>query len=182
MRQVGSIAVVAITLVLSAVTASAEPGATATDDLTRALTALTPYEIAAPIGISDTCAGGGTRATAGTYDPSNGAVNATITLTNCVDNSSTTHNGQVTITGTVAPVAPAGSFSVDVTYVFNTQSTESDESVARACTWRKAGTFDGPTRRFTGTLTKTNCVLTLTDTERRNFVEHLLKRATSHEE
>lgn len=127
------------------------------------------------------CAGGGTRVTAGTYDTLTGDVNIVVTLTGCVDATNTTHDGTVTTTGTAKTGTTAGTYALDITYVFDTHFVNTKQDVQRQCTWQKTGTFDTNTEKFAGTITKTNCVLTLTESEPGNILEHILKKSTQSE-
>jgi hypothetical protein len=119
-----------------------------------------------------TCGGGGTRESVGSWDSASGALSFTTTLTNCVE-SGTTHNGTVAVSGTLMATTPG--YTIDVTYVYNTHFVNSTDDVQRACTWHKVGTYDKGTHKFTGTITKSNCTLTVVDTEGGEIVEHLQK-------
>lgn len=127
---------------------------------------------------SKNCAGGGSRSNDGTYDVSTGAVNFVTTLTACGDSDSTTHDGTITITGSALAGSISGTYALDLTYVFDTHYVNPNADVQRQCTWHKVGTFDTNTEKFTGTITKSDCVLTLTETAKGNILENILRKAT----
>lgn len=146
------------------------------------------------------CAGGGTRTTSGTYDRDTGAVNLVVTMSDCVDPNHTTHNGTVSITGSVvvstatttatastsagtptAATTPARTAAIDLVYVFDTHFVSERSDIQRQCTWKKVGTLDYVVEKFSGTITKTNCVLTVYDYERGDILEHFLRKAQSSE-
>ncbi len=134
---------------------------------TAAASTVTPFDL------KHTCNGGGTRESTGSWDSASGALTFTTTLTNCVDGSATTHNGTVGVSGTL--LTTTAGYSIDATYQFNTHYVSSTDDVQRACTWHKVGSYERATHKFTGTVTKTNCTLTETDTEGGDIVEHLQK-------
>lgn len=127
------------------------------------------------------CSGGGTRGNEGTFDIATGAVNFVITMTGCVDDSKTTHDGTVTITGTALPGSTTGTFALDLTYVYDTHYVNTNADVQRQCTWHKVGAFDLNSEKFVGTITKTDCVLTETETQKGNILEHILHKASASE-
>lgn len=130
---------------------------------------------------STNCPGGGTRGNEGTFDIATGVANFVITMTGCVDDSKTTHDGTVTISGTALPGTTAGTFALDLTYVYDTHYVNANADVQRQCTWHKVGAFDLSTEKFVGTITKTDCVLTETETQKGNILEHILRKASASE-
>lgn len=128
-----------------------------------------------PIDFNHRCPDGGTRATKGTFDTTTGTLSITETLTGCMDEGAT-HDGTVTVNGTIV-IGTGGAYSLDLVYVFNTHFVNAREDVKRVCTWTKIGSFDAASERFHGTLTKTNCVLTLDEMRPGNVIEHILRKA-----
>jgi hypothetical protein len=131
---------------------------------------------AVSIDISRACRGGGTRAMTGSYDPASGAIAASVTLTACVEGG-TTHDGSVTTSGTLTQSA-TDVYALDLTSVYATTASNGTDSVTRNCTWTKTGSYDLAAQTFTGSVTKTNCSLELTETQRGDIVQHLLRDAT----
>jgi hypothetical protein len=130
---------------------------------------------AVSIDVSRTCRGGGTRAITGSYDPATGALAASLVLSACVEGG-TTHDGSVTTSGTLTQSA-TNVYALNLTSTYATTATNGTDSVARNCTWTKAGSYDLVAQTFTGTVTKTNCSLDLTETQRGDIVQHLLRDA-----
>lgn len=131
-----------------------------------------------PVTTTNNCPGGGTRANDGTYDVTSGAVTFVTTLTACVDSDNTTHDGTISISGSALAGTISGTYALDLTYVFDTRYVNANADVQRQCTWHKVGTFDANTEKFTGTITKTDCVLTETETAKGNILENILRRVT----
>lgn len=148
------------------------PGHAGAAGATTDTTASVPTS-AVSIDVSHACRGGGTRAMTGSYDPATGALASSVTLTDCVEGG-TTHNGSVTTTGTLTQSATS-SYALSLTSVYATTVANGTDSVARNCTWTKTGTYDLAAQTFTGTVTKTNCTLDLTETQRGDIVQHLLR-------
>ena len=152
------------------------PGPT-TDTTTTTTTATATVPTSAiSIDLSYNCRGGGTRAMTGSYDPATGALSSSVTLTACVEGN-TTHNGSVTTTGTLTQSA-TDTYALNLTSVYATTVTNGTDSVVRNCTWTKSGTYDLAAQTFTGSVVKTNCSLDLTETQRGDIVQHLLRDST----
>jgi hypothetical protein len=143
---------------------------------TSATTTATVPTSAVSIDVSRACRGGGTRAMTGSYDPATGAIAASVTLTACVEGG-TTHDGSVATSGTLTQSA-TNVYALDLTSVYATTATNGTDSVTRHCTWTKTGSYDLAAQTFTGSVTKTNCSLDLTETQRGDIVQHLLRDAT----
>ncbi len=127
------------------------------------------------------CPGGGTRSNDGTYDVTSGVVSFVTTVTGCVDNNKTTHDGTITITGSALAGSTDGTFALDLTYVFDTHYVNDNADVQRQCTWHKVGAFDLGSEKFVGTITKSDCVLTVTEVQKGNILEHILRKASASE-
>ena len=128
------------------------------------------------IDLSFACRGGGTRTMTGSYDPATGALASSVTLTDCVEGSAT-HNGSVTTSGTLTQ-SGTNVYALSLTSVYATTVANGTDSVTRNCTWTKTGTYDLTAQTFTGNVTKTNCSLDLTETQRGDIVQHLLRDST----
>lgn len=128
------------------------------------------------IDISRTCRGGGTRALTGSYDPATDALAASVVLTACVEGGAT-HDGSVVTSGTLTQ-SGTDVYALDLTSTYATTVTNGTDSVTRNCTWTKTGSYDLAAQTFTGSVTKTNCSLDLTETQRGDIVLHLLRDAT----
>lgn len=131
---------------------------------------------AVAIDISRSCRGGGTRAMTGSYDPASGAIAASVTLTACVEGG-TTHDGSVVTSGTLTQ-SGTDVYALDLSSTYATTATNGTDSVTRHCTWTKTGSYDLAAQTFTGSVTKTGCSLDLTETQRGDIVQHLLRDAT----
>jgi hypothetical protein len=119
------------------------------------------------------CRGGGTQAMKGSYDPTNGALTSSVTLSKCVVGWET-HDGTISTTGTLVSTTST-TYTLALTSTYDTTVTNGTDSVARKCTWSKNGTYDMTAQTFTGTVSKSNCGLTLTETQRGDIVQHLLR-------
>lgn len=138
-------------------------------------TATTPKPLT--LNFNDKCKNGGTRVSTGSYDPTAGTITLAETMTACIDADNTQHDGTVMLNGTLVAGSAANTYNLNITYNFNTTYTNTTGSVQRVCTWQKNGVFDTTKSNFTGTLVKTNCTLTINETEKGNIVEHILKKA-----
>jgi hypothetical protein len=132
--------------------------------------------------------GGGTRTIVGTWDTTSGALNVTVTMTNCEGPGDLTVTGTDVITGTLMQGTTPGSYTINTSEVISTTATNDDNSdtLTRACTITRNGTFDRDT--FTGKTTRTNCSLDGTyreagrDARDIHLLENLLKRAVNDED
>ncbi|MBV8465286.1 MAG: hypothetical protein JO218_05010 [Burkholderiales bacterium] len=132
--------------------------------------------------------GAGARVIAGTWDTTTGALNVTVTMTNCEGPGDLTVTGTDVITGTLVQGTTAGAYTINTTETINTKATEDDNSntLTRTCTITRNGTFDHDT--FTGTTTRNNCTLNGTyrengqDIREVHLLENLLKRALNTED
>ena len=71
---------------------------------------------------------------------------------------------------------------MNVSYGFDTREVDNKGDIQRQCTWQKTGTMDVNAEKFTGTITKTNCVLTLYEYEPGNILEHVLRKAHANDQ
>lgn len=152
------------------------PGGMGAGTGTAATAAATVPTSAVSIDVSYACRGGGTRTMTGSYDPATGALSGSVTLTDCVEGNAT-HNGNVTTSGTLMQ-SGTNVYALDLTSTYVTTMTNGTDSVSRNCTWTKTGSYDLTAQTFTGSVVKTNCSLDLTETQRGDIVQHLLRDAT----
>jgi hypothetical protein len=151
------------------------PGGMGSGTGTTATAATVPTS-AVSIDVSHACRGGGTRAMTGSYDPATGALSSSVTLADCVEGNAT-HNGSVTTSGTLT-LSGTNVYALNLTSTYATTMTNGTDSVSRNCTWSKTGSYDLAAQTFTGSVLKTNCSLDLTETQRGDIVQHLLRDAT----
>jgi hypothetical protein len=130
----------------------------------------------------------GTRAVAGTWDTSTGALNVTVTLTNCIGPGGLSVTGTDVITGTVLQGKSPNSLTIDTSETINTKATSATGNIdlTRTCTITRNGSFAQDA--FSGKTTRNNCTLDGTyreigtDVRDIHMLENLLKRAVNIED
>lgn len=128
------------------------------------------------------CQGDGTRTVNYTYDPATGALDATVTMAACKGPGGETHTGTSTLKGTFKLSGTA--FATDLVETIDTAvvGRDSQTSYKRTCTVNRKGSYEAKTDLFTGTVTRTSCVLDGTMHEPLGVLESLLKNTTQSEE
>lgn len=136
-----------------------------------------------PIDFSNTCSGGGTKVVKGSFDSTSGALDVTITMTACIGGGGATHDGTATVKGTLKLDSATKKYSVDLAENIDTNIKFKDGgTVKRTCALTKVGSYDTATDMFTGKVTRSNCSLDGSFTDRQGILENLLRKSTSSEE
>ena len=144
-------------------------------DGTSISTTATIPTTAVSIDESATCQGGGTRAISGSYDPTTGALESTVTYTNCIDRDST-QDGSITTTGNlIQDTSDSNLYILSLSTTTDMSRTRGTDENQMTCTRTTAGTYDLSTQTFTGTVTqKADCVEEMVATQYGDIVQQLL--------
>ena len=157
---------------VSVVSGTVGTGSTVTPPALPSSTATVP-STAVSFDQTFTCRGGGTQAMKGSYDPISGALSSSVTLSKCVVGWEP-HDATISTSGSLV-ASSSSRYTLALTSTYDTTVTNGTDSVARKCTWSKNGSYDLSAQTFTGTVSKSNCGLTLTETQRGDIVQHLLR-------
>jgi len=167
-RNLISLSVLA--LLFSGAAFSADSTTTASTSTTSGISAAI-----AALNFSTTCSGGGTRVSTGTWDATSGALSLSSTVTACVGPNGEIHDGTRTMSGTLL-LDGSSSYTVDVTAQENfTVTRDGATKLQHTCTLVRKGSFDSTTDRFTGSISRNNCVGTGEVWDHQHGIESLLR-------
>lgn len=134
-------------------------------------------ESIAALNFSTNCSGGGTRVSTGAWDAGSGALSLNSTVTACVGPSGEIHDGTRAMSGTLL-LDGASSYTVDVTAQENfTVTRDGATKLQHTCTLVRKGSFDTTTDRFTGSVSRNNCIDTGEVWDQQHGVESLLRNS-----
>ncbi|MCB1775921.1 MAG: hypothetical protein KDI50_00640 [Candidatus Competibacteraceae bacterium] len=143
-------------------------------DGTSTATTATISTTAVSIDESATCQGGGTRAISGSYDPTTGVLESTMSYSSCIERDST-QDGSITTTGTlVQDSSDSTVYALDMSTVTDITRTRGTDESQMTCTRTAVGTYDLTAQTFTGTVTQESCVDEMVATQYGDIVQQLL--------
>lgn len=163
-------------------TALASSGGTSGDDDPSSRPTRPATTVDGTISMTHPCSQGGSRTANGTFDLASGALDVTITLTDCSAKRSKL-SGTSTIKGTLK-AETTGAWTVDLTEVVDQRFASESHNVAgtRKCTIAQKGSYDPRRNVFTGNITRSACVTEGSLHEELGLAEWVMKRTTRHED
>lgn len=142
-------------------------------DSTTTPPAATISTTAVSIDESATCEGGGTRAISGSYDPTTGALESTVTYTSCVERDST-QSGSITTAGTLVQGSSDTVYTLSLSSTVDMSRTRGTDENQTTCTRTMAGTYDLTAQTFSGAVTQEDCTEEMVATQYGDIVQQLL--------